>query len=79
MAGAAPDRMPGRSMPYTWAEARPRRCRRTISGILKEVRAVPLANDCEITVEGRLSNFGPDKMEACFEGGANRFSLGVQS
>ena len=48
--------------------------------ILKEVRAVlPLANDCEITVEGRLSNFGPDKMEACFEGGANRFSLGVQS
>ena len=41
--------------------------------ILKEVRAVlPLANDCEITVEGRLSNFGPDKMEACFEGGANR-------
>ena len=48
--------------------------------ILKEVRAVlPLANDCEITVEGRLSNFGPDKMEACFDGGANRFSLGVQS
>ena len=40
---------------------------------------LPLANDCEITVEGRLSNFGPDKMEACFEGGANRFSLGVQS
>ena len=48
--------------------------------ILKEVRKVlPLANDCEITVEGRLSNFGPAKMEACFEGGANRFSLGVQS
>ena len=48
--------------------------------ILKEVRAVlPLANDCEITVEGRLSNFGPDKMEAALAGGANRFSLGVQS
>lgn len=48
--------------------------------ILREVKAVlPLANDCEITVEGRLSNFGPDKMEACFDGGANRFSLGVQS
>ena len=30
--GAAPDRMPGRYMPCTWAEARPRRCRRTISG-----------------------------------------------
>ncbi len=48
--------------------------------ILQEVKsALPLANDCEITVEGRLSNFGPDKMEACLEGGANRFSLGVQS
>lgn len=51
-----------------------------IRRILNEARAVlPLANDCEITVEGRLSNFGPDKMEACFEGGANRFSFGVQS
>lgn len=38
-----------------------------------------LANDCEITVEGRLHNFGKDKMEACFRGGANRFSLGVQT
>ena len=40
---------------------------------------LPLANDCEITVEGRLHNFGPEKMEACLAGGANRFSLGVQS
>lgn len=48
--------------------------------ILQAVRAaLPLANDCEITVEGRLANFGPDKIEACLEGGANRFSLGVQS
>lgn len=48
--------------------------------ILREVRArLPLANDCEITVEGRLTNFDERKMEACFEGGANRFSLGVQS
>ena len=48
--------------------------------LLKGVRAhLPLANDCEITVEGRLHNFGPEKMEACFAGGANRFSLGVQS
>ena len=30
-------------------------------------------------MEGRLHNFGPEKMEACFAGGANRFSLGVQS
>ena len=48
--------------------------------LLKGIRsALPLANDCEITVEGRLHNFGPEKMEACLAGGANRFSLGVQS
>lgn len=48
--------------------------------LLKGVRRhLPLANDCEITVEGRLHNFGAEKMEACFAGGANRFSLGVQS
>lgn len=48
--------------------------------ILKEARAVlPLTNDCEITVEGRLSDSDPDEMEACFEGGINRFSLEVQS
>jgi oxygen-independent coproporphyrinogen-3 oxidase len=51
-----------------------------IERLLKSVHQyLPLANDCEITVEGRLHNFGTDKMEACFAGGANRFSLGVQS
>ncbi len=40
---------------------------------------LPLANDCEITVEGRIVNFGPKKMEACLEAGANRFSIGVQT
>ena len=38
-----------------------------------------LANDCEITVEGRLHNFNEAKIEACLKGGANRFSLGVQT
>jgi oxygen-independent coproporphyrinogen-3 oxidase len=42
-------------------------------------RCLPLAGDCEITVEGRIHNFDPQKMEACFEAGANRFSIGVQS
>jgi len=42
-------------------------------------KTLPLANDCEITVEGRIRNFGPEKMEACLEGGANRFSIGVQT
>lgn len=49
---------------------------RLITGVRQ---ALPLANDCEITVEGRIHNFGPDKMEACLEAGANRFSLGVQT
>jgi len=40
---------------------------------------LPLANDCEITVEGRITDFGQDKMQACVAGGANRFSVGVQS
>ncbi|MGN1281166.1 MAG: radical SAM protein, partial [Succinivibrio sp.] len=39
----------------------------------------PLANDCEITVEGRVSYFTDEKIEACLKAGANRFSLGVQS
>ena len=51
-----------------------------IERIIKAVRRyLPLANDCEITYEGRLSGFGTDKMEAALAGGANRFSLGVQS
>ncbi|MDR0338764.1 MAG: heme anaerobic degradation radical SAM methyltransferase ChuW/HutW [Desulfovibrio sp.] len=40
---------------------------------------LPLANDCEITVEGRMHNFDEEKIEACLKAGANRFSLGVQS
>ena len=40
---------------------------------------LPLANDCEITVEGRTSNLTPERIEAALAGGANRFSLGVQS
>lgn len=48
--------------------------------VLRAVRHfLPLANDCEITVEGRIHNFGPDKMEACLDAGANRFSIGVQT
>lgn len=53
---------------------------RDLERILKAVQKhLFLANDCEITVEGRLHNFGEEKIEACFKGGANRFSLGVQT
>ncbi len=48
--------------------------------LLEAVRTyLPLTNDCEITIEGRILNFGKEKMAACIEGGANRFSLGVQT
>ncbi len=40
---------------------------------------LPLAADCEFTVEGRIIHFDEDKIDACIEAGANRFSIGVQS
>lgn len=40
---------------------------------------LPLAADCEITVEGRVHGFGLDKASAAFAAGANRLSLGVQT
>lgn len=51
-----------------------------LSHIIATVRRVlPLAADCEITVEGRIIHFGHEKIDACLEAGANRFSIGVQS
>lgn len=53
---------------------------RELGRLLTALRStLPLANDCEITVEGRVHHFGPDKIEACLEAGANRFSIGVQT
>ncbi len=49
---------------------------RLLDGVHKYL---PLANDCEITIEGRVDNFTDAKIDACMRGGANRFSLGVQS
>lgn len=42
-------------------------------------RHLPLAPDCEITVEGRVTAFDSDKIDACLDAGANRFSIGVQT
>ncbi len=42
-------------------------------------QCLPLSNDCEITVEGRVRGFSNDKIEACTDAGATRFSIGVQS
>lgn len=40
---------------------------------------LPLAADCEVTVEGRVAGFDAEKVEACLDAGANRFSIGIQS
>ena len=48
--------------------------------VLDTVRhCLPLANDCEITVEGRICDLTEEKINACVQGGANRFSIGVQT
>ena len=53
---------------------------RDIARLLETLRTnLPLANDCEITVEGRIHNMSGAMIEACLKGGANRFSIGVQS
>lgn len=51
-----------------------------LAEILRAVRLyLPLANDCEITVEARIRGFDDARIEACLGAGANRFSLGVQT
>ncbi len=40
---------------------------------------LPLANDYELTLEGRIHDLVPEKMDVWMEEGVNRMSLGVQS
>ena len=40
---------------------------------------VTLTTDVEFTVEGRLFGFNDEKVRACLDEGANRFSFGIQS
>lgn len=51
--------------------------------IVRLIRALrqhlPLAAACEITLEGRVYDFGLDKAKAAIDAGVNRISLGVQS
>lgn len=51
--------------------------------IVRLVHAVreylPLANDCEITLESRIHDMDEEHIAAAKEAGINRFSLGVQS
>jgi len=41
--------------------------------------SIPLANDYEMTFESRFHEFGDEKIQACLDGGVNRFSFGAQS
>ncbi|MDR3348522.1 MAG: heme anaerobic degradation radical SAM methyltransferase ChuW/HutW [Acidaminococcales bacterium] len=51
-----------------------------ITRLLQTVRnCLPLANDCEITLEARINDLTGDKMDAWFANGVNRVSIGVQS
>ena len=48
--------------------------------LLKTVsHCLPLANDCELTMEGRVSDLVPEKLDSWFANGVNRISVGVQS
>jgi oxygen-independent coproporphyrinogen-3 oxidase len=49
---------------------------RLVSGIKQ---GFPLANDCEITLEGRFHDFDQEKIDSAVDAGINRFSLGVQT
>lgn len=48
-----------------------------ILGAIK--RCLPLKPDCEITIEGRIIHFDPEKIDTALEAGVNRISIGVQS
>ncbi|WP_435929358.1 heme anaerobic degradation radical SAM methyltransferase ChuW/HutW [Dryocola sp. BD613] len=53
---------------------------RDLARIIATVRKrLTLAPDCEITIEGRVLNFDDDRIDACLDAGANRFSIGIQS
>ncbi len=51
-----------------------------IGRLLRAIRHyLPLANDCELTLEGRVSDMVEEKMDVWFSEGVNRISIGVQS
>ncbi|MDI2068490.1 heme anaerobic degradation radical SAM methyltransferase ChuW/HutW, partial [Klebsiella pneumoniae] len=53
---------------------------RDLARIITALRdKLPLAPDCEITIEGRVLNFDDARIDACLDAGANRFSIGIQS
>jgi oxygen-independent coproporphyrinogen-3 oxidase len=52
----------------------------SLGKVLETVReSFTLCNDAEITLEGRVHDFTPERAQAFAEAGFNRFSLGIQS
>lgn len=52
----------------------------SLKKILSHLRRFwPLANDCEITIEGRIYGFDDEKVAVCLDAGVNRFSFGIQT
>lgn len=51
-----------------------------VTRVLQAIKMyLPLANDCEITLEARVHDLVKEKMDAWFAGGINRVSVGIQS
>ncbi|PWC10244.1 heme anaerobic degradation radical SAM methyltransferase ChuW/HutW [Brenneria roseae subsp. americana] len=51
-----------------------------LAQIITAIRSsLPLAPDCEITIEGRAMDFDDERIDACLDAGANRFSIGIQT
>nr|WP_267957786.1 heme anaerobic degradation radical SAM methyltransferase ChuW/HutW [Halomonas zhangzhouensis] len=51
-----------------------------LARLIEALRAeLPLAADCELTLEGRILHFDDDKVDACLDVGVNRISIGIQS
>ena len=49
------------------------------SSVAAARRELPLSGDCEITLEGRVSDMTEDRLEAAARAGVNRLSIGVQT
>jgi oxygen-independent coproporphyrinogen-3 oxidase len=51
-----------------------------LTRLIKTVRSnLPLAPNCEMTLEGRIMHFDDEKVDASVDAGINRISIGVQS
>ncbi|MCO6504600.1 MAG: heme anaerobic degradation radical SAM methyltransferase ChuW/HutW [Snodgrassella sp.] len=48
-----------------------------VIAVLKQ--SLPLAPDCEITIEGRITDFDEARTDSYIAAGANRFSIGIQT